>query len=415
VIRHRRGFPHALAGLVGTQLPRGARNRRGAIVVMAGIFVVALMLIAAITVDASRIFAAKNELQTASDAAALAGALQLLEGPGTFVDTARAYAVRNLVEQQPVDSVEVVWGIWVPADRTFIEGGEPKDAVRVTTRQQLPLSIARVFRDSTITVSATAIAWSSGPVMEPSCLKPIAVPYSRLLQILGYPAWSDVQLNDDDIRALREMPERDREWHFHYGNQENEGDDGGTNRWGEEHFRRDQYFPIDIDSTWDRGDPSSFARSSIDPEEYRSYLQGPPDGRCSQRVRTNDLVRSEPGPKMDAMRDGLSDVCRALGGTPDVSTSLTCVSGGEQIVMPLRVVFWSGYNPSPEVPPWYDSGQGARLITRMTGSFVVDSVNYDAGDRIRNGRMWGHFDVQRDFGVVDETIASTLLRPVLVW
>jgi hypothetical protein len=382
---------------------------------MAGVMVMALMIIAAISVDASRIFAAKNELQTAADAAALAGALQLLEGSETFEDTSRVYARRNLVEQLTVDSVEVEYGVWRPADRVFIAGGEPKDAVRVTTRHPLPLSLARVFGDSTVTVAATAIAWSSGPVMEPECLKPIAVPYSRLLQILGYPAWSAVQLTDEDIRELQEMPVTDRQWHFHYGNLDNEDSDGGGNRWGEEHFRRDQYFPIDIDSTWDRGDPSSLLRSSIDPEEYRSYLQGPPDGRCSQRVRAGDPVRSEPGPKIDAMRDGLGDVCRALGGTPDVSTSLTCRSDGERVTMPLRVVFWAGDNPNPEVPPWYNSGTASRLVTRMTGSFVVDSVNWDEGDAIRHGRMWGHFDVRRDFGVVDETVASTLLRPVLVW
>src|SRR5688500_20382867 len=112
------------------------RNRRGAIVVMAGAFIVALMIIAAVSVDASRIFAAKNELQTASDAAALAGALQLLEGAETFEDTARIYAQRNLVEEDPIDSVEVEWGVWLPTDRAFVPGGEPTDAVRGRTRHR---------------------------------------------------------------------------------------------------------------------------------------------------------------------------------------------------------------------------------------------------------------------------------------
>src|SRR5688572_1194521 len=176
------------------------RNRRGAIVVMTGIFIVALMMIAAISVDASRIFAAKNELQTAADAAALAGALQLLEGSETYEDSARVYAQRNRVEQHTIDSVEVEYGVWLGAERSFVAGGEPRDAVRITTRHPLPLSLARVFGDSTVMVSASAIAWSAGPVMEPLCLKPIAVPYSRLLQILGHQPWSDIQLTDADIR-----------------------------------------------------------------------------------------------------------------------------------------------------------------------------------------------------------------------
>src|SRR5688500_8437585 len=161
-------------------MTRGARggelgmgNRRGAIVVMTGIFIVALMIIAAITVDASRIFAAKNELQTASDAAALAGAIQLLppNDSSTAGDTARAYALRNNVEARTIDSVEVEYGVWSSDDREFIAGGDPSDAVRVTTRHALPLSLARVFGDSTIEVTASAIAWSSGPVQEPECLK----------------------------------------------------------------------------------------------------------------------------------------------------------------------------------------------------------------------------------------------------
>src|SRR5688572_223369 len=244
------------------------RNRRGAIVVMTGIFIVALMMIAAISVDASRIFSAKNELQTAADAAALAGALQLLEGSETYEDTARAYAQRNLVEQHNVDSVEVEYGVWLTADRSFVAGGEPRDAVRITTRQPLPLSLVRVFGDSTVTITASAIAWSSGPVMEPQCLKPIAVPYSRLLQILGHPAWSNISLTDDDIRALRDMPVSQRKWHFHFGDLENEDDLSGTTQFGEDHLKIDQYFPIDIDSTYDRADPGMHTRPSLDTATY---------------------------------------------------------------------------------------------------------------------------------------------------
>lgn len=391
----------------------GLRNRRGAIVVMTGIFIVALMMIAAISVDASRIFAAKNELQTASDAAALAGALQLLEGSETYQDTARAYAQRNRVEQWAIDSVEVEYGVWHPTEQHFGAGEEPMDAVRVTTRHPLPLSLARVFGDSTVVVSASAVAWSAGPVMEPQCLKPIAVPYSRLLQILGHQPWSDVQLNDDDIRQLRDMPVSGRKWHFHFGDLDNEDEEAAE--FGEDHFKRDQYFPIDIDSTWDRTDPATQTRASLDTATYRSYLAGPPDGRCTARVRPGDQVRSEPAPKIKAVRDGLAEICRSLGGELQGSSTLTCQgAGGQRIEIPLRVAYWSGYLPNPDMVPWYDDGAGSMLFTRATGSFVVDSLDWNAGDDVRHARMHGYFDVQPAFGVVDETAASTLLRPVLV-
>jgi Flp pilus assembly protein TadG len=390
------------------------RNRRGAIVVMTGIFIVALMMIAAISVDASRIFAAKNELQTAADAAALAGALQLLEGSETYEDTARAYAQRNLVEQHNVDSVEVEFGVWLPADRSFVPGGEPKDAVRITTRQPLPLSLVRVFGDSTVTITASAIAWSSGPVMEPQCLKPIAVPYSRLLQILGHQPWSDIALTDDDIRQLRDMPVSSRKWHFHLGDQQTEHSQSGGSQFGEDHLKRDQYFPIDIDSTYDRTDPNMMSRPPLDTGTYRSYLAGPPDGRCTARVRPGDRVRSEPAPKVRAVRDGLAEICRSLGGQLEGTSLLTCRANGARIEMPLRVAYWSGFLPSPDYVPWQDDGARSVLVTRATGSFVVDSLDWNQGNEVFHARMHGYFDVQPTFGVIDETAASTLLRPVLV-
>ena len=393
---------------------RALRNRRGAIVVMTGIFIVALMMMAAISVDASRIFAAKNELQTASDAAALAGALQLLEGSETYEDTARAYARRNRVEQNSIDSVEIEYGVWHPNERHFGAGEEPRDAVRITTRHPLPLSLARVFGDSTVMVSASAVAWSAGPVMEPQCLKPLAVPYSRLLQILGHPAWSDITLNDDDIRQLRDLPVSARKWHFHFGDEQTQHSSAGGSQFGEDHLKRDQYFPIDIDSTYDRSDPGMQTRPSLDTATYRSYLAGPPDGRCSARVRPGDRVRSEPTPKVRAVRDGLAEICRSLGGELEGTSVLTCRSGGARIEMPLRVAYWSGYLPYPDYVPWYDEGAGAILTTRATGSFVVDSLDWNQGNEIFHARMHGYFDVQPTFGVVDETAASTLLRPVLV-
>jgi Flp pilus assembly protein TadG len=391
------------------------RNRRGAIVVMTGVFIVALMMIAAITVDASRIFAARNELQTAADAAALAGALQLLDDSSTAADTAEAYGRRNRVEQDSIQIVDVEPGIWRPNEPDsvrFVPFGEPSDAVRVTTKHAVRLSLARVFGDSTVMVHASAIAWSSGPVMEPQCLKPLAVPYSRLLQMLGHPPWSAITLNDDDIRQLRELPVSQRQWHFHFGDLANE--DEVADQFGEDHFKRDQYFPIDIDSTWEKTDPTTHSRPSLDTATYRSYLAGPPDGRCAARVRAGDRVRSEPAPKIGAVRNGLSQICESLGGTLQGSSSLTCRAGGERVEMHLPVAFWSGDLPVPDMVPWYNQGAGSILFTRMTGSFVVDSLDWDPGNNIFHARMHGYFDVQRDFGIVDETVASTLFRPVLV-
>lgn len=389
-------MPAMRAPLAGTS-PLGRSNRRGAIVVMTGVMIVALMLIAAISIDASRIFAAKNELQTVADAAALAGAVQLLEDSSTATDTARRYAQRNRVEQQMIDSVAIEYGVWQPVDRAFIAGADPKDAVRVTARHSIPLSLARVFGDSTITLASSAIAWSSGPVAATGCSKPIALPYGRLLDVLGYPAWVNMDLSDDDIRRLREMPVADREVSFPYGQL-------GDSTW---YYTPDddEYFPVDIDSTWRRSDPLTHQRDSVGGNSFRSYVAGPPTGRCSRSVGPGDEVRTEPGNKLNAIRDGISDLCQAQGG---VFNGYRCERDGEPLDIPLKVVFWY------QEPTWLNPNR-ALLRVKMAGSFVFSEIwDMDGDDPETRGALFGHFDVQRDFGVVNDTASSTLVRPVLV-
>jgi len=51
---------------------------------------------------------------------------------------------------------------------------------------------------------------------------------------------------------------------------------------------------------------------------------------------------------------------------------------------------------------------------KMVGSFVFERLwDYD-GDGGSRPALFGHFDLARDFGVVDELASSTLVRPVLV-
>jgi hypothetical protein len=376
---------------------------------MVGVMIIALMLIAAISVDASRIFAAKNELQTAADAAALAGAVQLLEDSTGAGDSARTYAMRNQVENRAIDSVDVAYGVWRPATREFIRDGNPVDAVSVTTRHAIPLSIARVFGDSTITISSSAIAWSSAPVAESPCAKPLAVPYSELLKTLGYPEGFDFDLTDEDIQRLREMPEADRRTHFHYGDP-NVADSVGS------HYKRAQYFPIDIDSTWNRSDPTTNDRPTVSSQSFQSYIAGPPTGRCSRTVSPNDSVRSEPGNKRDAVQGGLSEICASLGGTFTGSPVMTCVptEGGSSIGLPLKVIFWAS---TGDTAGWAGGGSRAMLPARMTGSFVVKEFKWEptySGARGQHARMEGYWDLKRDFGPISATSASMLLRPVLV-
>ena len=374
-------------------------DRRGAIVVMTGVFIIAIMVISAISVDASRIFAAKNELQTAADAAALAGAVQLLEDSSTAADSALAYAARNRVEQDSILSVEVERGVWHPAERSFEAGAEPWDAVRVTAQFNLPLSLARVFGDSTVTVTSSAVAWSSAPIAETGCAKPLAVPYGRLLEMLRPgQGWTGADLTDDDIRRLREMPIADRRLWLPYGS--NPADSTWYN-----YPNDDEYFPVDIDSSWVRGNSFNHERDPIPGNDFRSYMVGPPTGRCSRTVSPGDEIRSEPGSKINAIRDGIEDLCGLQGGT---FNGFQCVRDGDPVDIPMKVVFWDDQSLA-----WHNPN---RVVVRakLTGSFVFEEIDLDGSDLDMQGALLGYFDVVRDFGVVDDTAPSTLVRPVLV-
>ena len=373
---------------------RRLRNRRGAIVVMTGLCIVALMIVAAISVDASRIFAAKNELQTASDAAALAAAIQLLDDSSGATDTARAYARLNQVENRRIDSadIHVSYGVWLPAADTFVVGGNPVDAVRVTVSHQLPLSLARVFGDSTVRIGSSAVAWTSAPVSDSRCAAPLALPYSELLQVLGYPAWTNMDLTEDDIRRLQEDGARDTVY-FHYGHRQDSTDNDLDDD--------DEYFPVDIDSTWQRDDPTTHDRAEVPGSDFRSYVNG---SRCSRRVIPGDTIRSEPENKARSIRDGIRDLCLARGGRFNDNQ---CIDNGAAVGISLKVVFWQG------APDW-QSPSRALLRVRLLGGFVVTQIeDPDITDPNGRAKLFGYFNVRRDFGTVS-TAATPLLRPVLV-
>src|SRR6185312_8540637 len=94
-------------------MPR-LKNRKGAIMVLAAFAVATLVIMLAFVIDASRLYVQKNELQTASDAAALAGGIQLSHSTQHVSDSAVATGNRNVVLTRNavfvIDSVRC--GVW---------------------------------------------------------------------------------------------------------------------------------------------------------------------------------------------------------------------------------------------------------------------------------------------------------------
>ena len=114
------------------------KARRGAVIVMLGIMIVTLVGISAISIDFSRLWSLRNELQTSADAAAHAGAVQLSPPNNAWLtdSVARAFASANLAMagSVTVDSVEL--GDWDDIGKTFTPAAPHTDAVRVVVSRQ---------------------------------------------------------------------------------------------------------------------------------------------------------------------------------------------------------------------------------------------------------------------------------------
>ena len=112
-----------------------ARNRKGAIAMIAALAAPAMVGTAALAIDFGSWYYAQGKLQAAADSAALAG-LQVIERPGEVPEIARSYAANNVPSDygNVVTAADVVVGIWDPQTRTFTPGSTPDtNAVRVTT------------------------------------------------------------------------------------------------------------------------------------------------------------------------------------------------------------------------------------------------------------------------------------------
>ena len=115
---------------------RFLRDRRGSVIAMFAVFLMAGVGFAAVAIDGGYLYSLKSKLQTTADAAVLVAASEL---PDT--DAARTAAIvmagKNMATGEHgavLADADVVTGNWNAGTRTFTAGGTPLDAVRVVTR-----------------------------------------------------------------------------------------------------------------------------------------------------------------------------------------------------------------------------------------------------------------------------------------
>jgi Mg-chelatase subunit ChlD len=166
---------------------QGGRCRKGAIIVLTALFLVAIMAVLAMTIDLGYLLSARSELQRATDAGALAGAGAIVDGADVAQTKAFEFFARNpvggtalyqpdnwqtLAEQwlaQHPDDFKMTLGNWDP---TRPPGSDPTQDGRFytdpntlpsaiwlqTQRTDVPSFFARALGIDSFQVSAQAIA-----------------------------------------------------------------------------------------------------------------------------------------------------------------------------------------------------------------------------------------------------------------
>ncbi len=163
-----------LAALFRRRARRFGKDRRGAVLVVVALSMVAFVSMVALVVDLGMLLLAHTEAQRAADSAALAGASSFLTfdpavTPTEAEDTARAraldYATRHTMLHNAIVNGEVTIQVVLDSEK-----------VRVTVhRPAISLIFARVFGINTAGVAATAAAVAVDAGAAP-CVKPFAIP-----------------------------------------------------------------------------------------------------------------------------------------------------------------------------------------------------------------------------------------------
>ena len=134
------------------------RKRRGVIVVFAAVLLIVMVAMIAFAVDLGFITVARTELQSAADAAALAGAADLPKGEAAAKTMATDYVGRNIsVANSP--SITQTAGQWDFKEGKFSAGKTPLDALqlKLDTKNQ-SLFFGKVLGTNSFNAGATATA-----------------------------------------------------------------------------------------------------------------------------------------------------------------------------------------------------------------------------------------------------------------
>lgn len=404
----------------------GLKNRRGAFAVIFALILVGMMAIAGIAVDFSRAWTMRNELQTAADAAALAGAIQLipprLTGASPYspvVDSAENYAkntARVMGDSIRHAEITIAVGHWTDdgATRGFVANATPLDAVRVHVQHTVKYFFVPMLgrRIASPNVQANAIAWASAPVTQANCMRPWAVPYVVLMYRInlkrGLPnTLANLERTWDsnlDAAALNTMTDAERTFTLKISSQKNNTDLNAVAGDSANAGISGNFYGVRLGKYWDAAtgklaNPAPLTGGN----NYSDNVAGGDDktGPRCYTIGVGDSLVTEQGNMVGPTDAGMVKqnsndqyfVCET------VANDGTCLTNGK----------------SPEIKAsFYSCGTGCNGKTtigvNMIGSFLLQKYNKVNGN---DASITGMFQPVQSSGVIGPGAATTY-RLILV-
>ncbi|MEZ6040993.1 MAG: VWA domain-containing protein [Planctomycetaceae bacterium] len=146
--------------MLTSQKARINRPRRGIILVLGAILMVAVFAFVAFTVDIGYMAVVRTQLQGAADAAALGSAQDIPAGAARVTSSAKSIAALNKAAGAPVslDDSDIELGFFDYAQKTFVVNPSSANAVRVTASvQNQKYFFAQVMGNNAFDMQATSI------------------------------------------------------------------------------------------------------------------------------------------------------------------------------------------------------------------------------------------------------------------
>ena len=323
------------------------RQRRGAVLVLVALSMTFIMAMVAFVVELSRLMSNASELQSLTDASALAGVYGLQKvRNATYTTIADSTASLNKVEGTS-PAVVYRFGKWngTTLDTSGAVTLANADAVQATATYSGTHFLGGFLGTTNgYSIKRSSIAWAGGSINSTTCLKPWALSIAAVKQDLGYPAGNTTPLTEADVRAL---------------NAGLANDTISVKKGGGGDFS---------------GAPGAFGAVDLTSANgAAAYEAAISDQSCSApTISIGDQVGAEPGNMAGPTRKGVCDLCNCgSGGQGDFSCSppvpvtiiiYSAVSGNGK-----NTTYTVGYFGVFNITGYHGHGQDDQVVGTLTG------------------------------------------------